>query len=99
MILDGTYNEILQINLITTDINGDGKPEVILSSELGGTPDSGTYNVYFGKSTPRVSSQAPAGYYIDGEYYETWQDVPGKYKQPKVTEEQVQKFSFLDFKF
>ncbi len=75
MMSDGSYNELLGLNWIKADIDGDGKLEIVLNGEAAGTePPEDAYGVYY----------ADAGntdqYYIGGKYYDSWDEVPDKYK-------------------
>lgn len=82
MMSDGTYNLLLGLNWIKADIDGDGSLEIILNGEAAGTeaPEN-AYGVYY--SDARNTDQ----YYIDGRYYDSWDDVPDKYKV-KIPREQ-----------
>lgn len=80
MIADGTYNNILQLNWIRTDVDGDGQVELVLGGARAGKqapmasydlpqPGSGTQ-----------SSGPTNRYYIEGKVYPDWESVPDKYK-------------------
>jgi ABC-type amino acid transport substrate-binding protein len=79
MMEDGTYNRILQLNWIRTDVDGDGKTELVLEGKQAGTQAPG-------RSYAVPSGQTPAGtnnenrFYIDGRFYEGWDKVPQSYK-------------------
>ena len=82
MIADGSYNEILELNWVSADVDGDGKLELILSgNEAGKAAPEYSYNILY--SDQNLSSD---GYYVDGKMYKSWEDVPNEYKVdiPKV---------------
>ena len=82
MVADGTYNEILQLNWIHADVDGDGKFELVLGPDTAGlaAPDIGY--ALFAANMPEPGSGAEARYYIDGQIYQGWQNVPERYKIP-----------------
>ena len=82
MIADGSYNEILELNWVSADVDGDGKLELILSgNQAGKTAPENSYNILY--SEQNLSAD---GYYVDGKMYKNWEDVPNEYKVdiPKV---------------
>lgn len=82
MITDGSYHEILELNWIRADVDGDGKVELVLVGENAGeeAPEN-AYDIYYSDQNDSTS-----GYYINGTYYENWESVPSSYKNtlPKV---------------
>jgi ABC-type amino acid transport substrate-binding protein len=80
MIGDGTYNRILELNWIRADVDGDGKVDLVLKGKNAGNriPEN-SYAVWFEQ---QPSSQATGGFYIDGKFYEDWNDIPSQYKTP-----------------
>jgi len=82
MITDGSYHEILELNWIRADVDGDGKVELVLVGENAGeeAPEN-AYDIYHSDQHDSTS-----GYYINGTYYENWESVPSSYKNtlPKV---------------
>jgi len=74
MIKDGTYNKVIGLNWIEADINNDGITELVLKGNSAGleAPDE-TYSVFY-------DSNQSQGFYIDGVYYNSWENVPDKYK-------------------
>ena len=77
MITDGAYHDILGLNWISADIDGDGKLELVLvGSKAGVNPPENPYDI--------DSSQEEAidGFYINGKHYATWEDVPENVKVP-----------------
>lgn len=73
---DGSFYEILELNWIRTDVNGDGKLELVLVGENAGTEaPKMAYNI-----DPNQTSQVNEGFYIQGEYYISWDQVPDHLK-------------------
>ena len=82
MIQDGTYHEILDLTWINADVDGDGTPELVLGgSKAGTTAPSGSYNMM---SDSRDQTQSGERYFIDGQVYQGWGNVPGEYKVPDL---------------
>ena len=78
MLKDGTYNDILGVNWIRADIDGDGKLELVLVGNKAGTqPPEHPYNI---QNNENETSEG--GYFINGIRYDTWQDVPENVKVP-----------------
>ena len=79
MIADGTFNDILELNWVQADIDGDGVVELILGGDMAGT--TAPQNIYglMMDDTYREKN-GPKQYYIDGKMYESWDDVPKSYK-------------------
>ncbi len=79
MIEDGTFNEILELNWVQADIDGDGKTELILGGDLAGT--SAPQNIYgLMMDESYKEKNEPKQYYVDGKLYESWDDIPKSYK-------------------
>ena len=100
MISDGTYNEILELNWITADVDGDGIEEYIHGSGAAGVerPKS-SYDILFEESRKNPTS-ASDRYYINGQMYNGWQSVPAEYRAPVNTDPNAGQHGFgLHFKF
>src|SRR4029079_12225597 len=83
MVADGTYNVILQLDWIRADVDLDGKEELVARPAHAGTvaPTNG-YTLLAGLPAGSAQFQVRPRYWIDGRVYETWDDVPEKYKKP-----------------
>lgn len=83
MLADGTYNVILQLDWIRADVDHDGKEELVARPAHAGTvaPTTG-YTLLAGLPAGSAQFQVRPRYWIDGRVYETWDDVPEKYKKP-----------------
>ena len=76
MLKDGSYNEILELNWVKADVDGDGKLELILAgNEAGKTEPGNSYNILY---SPQ--NKDAGGYYVNGTMYNSWNDVPEQYK-------------------
>jgi polar amino acid transport system substrate-binding protein len=75
MVRDGTYNDILKVEWLVTDVDRDGRPEyVIRGTEAGSAPPQAGYKVVGTnhKGAPR--------FIVGGEAYDDWDSVPQQYK-------------------
>lgn len=83
MITDGSYHRILELNWIRTDVDGDGQLELVLEGNKAGTAaPSNSYEVYL--EQPDSAQGNSNQFYIDGNYYDSWDEVPQQYKVPNV---------------
>lgn len=77
---DGTYNVILRLDWIRADVDGDGRPEFVARGTQAGevAPTEG-YSIL--STIPRESSvNLGDGYFFGGRVYDSWEDVPERYK-------------------
>ena len=83
MILDRTYHKLLHVDWIYTDVDGDGRKELISASDQGGkTPPQRAYNL-FSQSQAEAQVQRATDqerYFFGGAVYNGWSSVPDKYK-------------------
>ena len=83
MLADGTYNKILRVNWIRADVDGDGQTELVPMNPLAASiPTTAGYKI----PSPNASGESdeePDRYFIDGETYEGWDNVPERYKLPE----------------
>ncbi len=97
MVADGTYHKILNINWIRTDVDKDGRYELVLRGKRGGeAPPAQSYTIQHAFDTKATGDDR---YYINGEFYESWDQIPDKYKKPfaqKATPKQVTRLEFQD---
>ena len=92
MIVEGTYNRILQLNWVSTDVDGDGHPELVLNGEKAGT--HAPQNSYMLMSSTDGNSEGSNSYVIDGVIYSEWDSVPDKYKVPPSDDFNIDKKGF-----
>jgi len=84
MIAEGAYNRILELNWIRADMDGDGEMELILDGNAAGTtPPEYTYNVNTGQTMVKKTND-PERYYINGKFYNSWDQVPQEFKTEMV---------------
>jgi len=75
MINEGLYNELLGLDWIRVDMDGDGTLEIVLNGDAAGTePPEYAYDVH-----PSDAANTDQ-FYIAGKYYNSWEEVPDKYK-------------------
>ena len=80
MIVDGVYNQILQLNWVSSDVDGDGLTELVLIGDKAGT--KAPMNIYSVLS-PGGGTSKGSQYLIEGKVYSNWDVVPDKYKVPQ----------------
>ncbi|WKK65582.1 substrate-binding periplasmic protein [Lutimonas zeaxanthinifaciens] len=79
MIADESFNRILELNWVRADVDGDGKTELVLGSNMAGS--SAPKNIYgLMMDDSYKSNNGPQRYYVDGKLYEDWDNVPKSYK-------------------
>ncbi len=83
MLADGTYNKILRLNWIRADVDGDGQTELVpMDPRAAAIPQTAGYKV-LSPDASGDSADETDRYYIDGQTYEGWDDVPEHYKLPE----------------
>jgi len=75
LVLDGTYNRVLNVSWLGSDTDHDGQTELVLSGTAAGTAPPEQHYQLFGS----VSQTAPR-FVIQGQTYQDWQSVPQQYK-------------------
>ena len=92
MASDGSYSRILELTWVRADMDGDGVEEYVLNGDRAGQlAPSRAYSI-ISTTQPEMTAD---NYYIDGKVYKGWDSVPDRYKQPRVTEQQLQTFNFF----
>lgn len=82
MIGDGSYNKILELNWISTDIDGDGQVEMVLNGNRAGIkPPNKPYSIMVANTKPSPTNTNNR-FYIEGQVYNDWNSVPSNYKTP-----------------
>jgi len=91
MIAEGTYNRILQLNWIAADMDGDGQTELVLSGDKAGLNEPAeSYMVSQEGQTAKVTNH----YFIEGKRYQSWDQVPEKYKVLQTPVSDTEKIGF-----
>lgn len=99
MIAEGVYNRILELNWVRADMDGDGELELILDGDAAGTaPPENAYGVYTDQSLVKKSN-SPNKYYIKGQMYNSWDQVPQEYKTEIVMSTQNPKDTGIKLNF
>jgi polar amino acid transport system substrate-binding protein len=81
MIIDRTYHQLLHVEWISADVDGDGKPEnVPQSDQAGTTAPRRVYELFSGERALGKPGSESQRYYIGGYFYNSWSDVPDTYK-------------------
>lgn len=97
MMADGSYNDILKLNWIQVDVDGDGRIEWVAQGKQAGeeAPEDG----YSLSSEETASSDAR--YLIDGQVYDSWEQVPDTFKtSPSLNKKDYNREGFgLKFNF
>ena len=79
MVVDESFNRILELNWIQADVDGDGVMELVLGSNMAGT--SAPQNIYgLMMDNSYKDKNGPNRYYVDGKLYEDWDNIPKSYK-------------------
>jgi ABC-type amino acid transport substrate-binding protein len=89
MIADRTYHRLLDLDWIRADVDGDGRLELISSSErVGTTEPTRGYDLFLTQPKPQSITLPRDGsrFYVGGNFYENWASVPQQYKAPFDTE-------------
>jgi len=99
MIAEGVYNKILELNWVRADMDGDGELELILDGDAAGiAPPENAYGVYSDQSLVKKTG-SPDKYYIKGQMYNSWDQVPQEYKTEIVMSTQNPKDTGIKLNF
>jgi polar amino acid transport system substrate-binding protein len=79
MIVDGTYHELLHVDWLRADVNGDGVAEYVPRSQRAGTSEPQRAYLLFSPAQSPSSPEKP-GFYVGGNIYRDWATVPDRYK-------------------
>lgn len=82
MILDRTYHKLLHVDWIYTDVDGDGRKELIgASDQAGKTAPQRAYSLFTqSELDAQVRRADEERYFFGGAVYSGWSSVPDKYK-------------------
>jgi polar amino acid transport system substrate-binding protein len=82
MIIDRTYHRLLHVDWIRTDVDGDGLPEIVASSDRPGpTEPQRSYDLFSTTQPAPPSGQpTPKRYFFGGAIYNGWSSVPDQFK-------------------
>ena len=100
MISDRSYHRLLQLEWISADVDGDGRPEYVpRTDQVGANAPDHSYRL-FSEQTAAEGSGGPR-FYFGGKVYSSWSSVPDAHKQPRApgTLNDGAQFSIFTFKF
>jgi hypothetical protein len=81
MILDRTYHKLLHVDWIYTDVDGDGRKELIgASDQAGKAPPQHAYALFTQSQLEAQVKKDEERYFFGGAVYSGWSSVPDKYK-------------------
>jgi len=81
LITDRTYHRLLHVDWINADVDGDGIPEYVPSSDKVGTvAPQRAYTLISNDKPAPPRSPTQQRYYVGGYTYNTWTDLPDSYK-------------------
>jgi polar amino acid transport system substrate-binding protein len=81
MIADHSYHRLLRVGWMEADVDGDGRTELVPASERAGTdPPVRRYELVT-VSAPAAKPPGEKRFFIGGQVYEGWTNVPDRYKQ------------------
>ncbi len=77
----GTLNQILGMTWIETDVDGDGETDLVLAGDHAGIEaPEGSYRLVRTPKAKKVRLKRDIDYFIQGERYHGWENVPDHYK-------------------
>ncbi len=79
MVADGTFNKILGLNWIKADVDGDGRLELVHGG-FGAGPEAPASVYAMAGTADDTSGNAVDRFWIEGKMYESWDEVPERYK-------------------
>jgi ABC-type amino acid transport substrate-binding protein len=83
MLADGTYNKILRLNWIRADVDGDGQTELVPMNPRAARIPPATGYAILDLDPAEPPADESDRYWIDGQAYEGWDNVPKRYKLPE----------------
>jgi len=99
MLADGTYNKILRLNWIRADVDGDGQTELVpMNPRAAKIPPAAGYAI-LNLDPAEQSADESDRYFIDGQAYEGWDNVPERYKLPDEVFQELDTPPPFPFKF
>jgi len=100
MISDRSYHRLLQLEWISADVDGDGRPEYVpRTDQVGLSAPEHSYKL-FSEQTTADPASGPR-FYLGGKVYSSWSAVPDAHKVPRApgTLSDGAQFSIFTFKF
>ncbi|MGF1468852.1 MAG: substrate-binding periplasmic protein [Sandaracinaceae bacterium] len=82
MLGDGTYNEVLGLLWIRTDVDQDGRYELVFGGDRAGeAPPEDSYDLML-EEGPTERPREPERFRVNGQNYDRWDDIPEEYRTP-----------------
>ena len=79
MVADHSYQLLLKLGWVEADIDGDGRTELVPASDQAGGPPVRRYEAVT-VTANKPKPDAPKRFFLGGQVYEGWTNVPEKYK-------------------
>ena len=79
MVADHSYQLLLKLGWVEADIDGDGRTELVPASDQAGGPPVRRYEMVT-VTANKPKPDAPKRFFLGGQVYEGWTNVPEKYK-------------------
>jgi hypothetical protein len=97
MQVDGSYNELLHVAWVRTDVNGDGVPDYVASKQTPKTTmdpslTNSAYAVFHPEPSSTDTGKAPT-YQVDGRSYNNWADASTTLRAPETKPKSTNKYS------
>lgn len=101
MLRDGSYNRLLDVGWIRTDVDNDGKSELVIAGNYAGVaPPQRSYQPVATSSDPTLPPEQRQRFFIQGHVYDSWDAIPEQYKhQPSPDLEPPKTVKFDVFTF
>jgi polar amino acid transport system substrate-binding protein len=101
MIADRSYHQLLRVGWMEADVDGDGRMELVPASDRAGTDAPVHRYELVTVTAPAEKPAGPKRFYLGGNVYEGWTNVPDKYKvlDSKRTMEGTQIVPLFSFKW
>ena len=102
MIADRSYHQLLQLDWIEADVDGDGRLEYVPRyDQVGPNLPDHSYQLFTNRSTYDSGPKPNSRFYLGGKVYSSWSAVPDAHKVPRApgTFSDGAQFSIFTFKF
>ena len=80
MIADHTYHRLLHVDWIRADVNGNGVPVYVPANDRMSPFDPQRVYNLFSPPEEKPSTSEKTGFYVGGNIYSDWANVPDAYK-------------------